>query len=205
LVEQTFEIMSFEQGLAELVQGLRAQGEVLSTLPAPGDGADAQIRFSLLVASELAAAQVAAALALPEAAVREVGPARRGGAAPAAAAAVEAAEPESLKSLSETVRVDIRKLDELLNLVGELAIQRDAIGELGARLAGAPETARRGAELLRLHRDVDRRLRDLQAAVLDVRMVPLRQVFEKVARVVRRLRQELGKEVRLELQGADTE
>ena len=205
LVESTFEIMSFEEGLAELVQGLRAQGEVLSTLPAPGDGADAQIHFSLLVASELAAAQVAAALALPETAVREVGPARRAGAAPAPSAAVEAAEPESLKSLSETVRVDIRKLDELLNLVGELAIQRDAMGELGARLAGAPETARRGAELLRLHRDFDRRLRDLQAAVLDVRMVPLRQVFEKVARVVRRLRQELGKDVRLELQGADTE
>jgi two-component system chemotaxis sensor kinase CheA len=112
---------------------------------------------------------------------------------------------ESLQSLGESVRVDIRKLDELMNLVGELAIQREALASLLSRLASDPASARSASELGRIHKDLDRRLRELQGAVLEVRMVPLRQVFDKVSRVVRRLRGELGKDVRFEVLGADTE
>jgi len=110
-------------------------------------------------------------------------------------------EIESLKSISDTVRVDIRKLDELMNLVGELVIQRGAIGALADRLLADPSTARVGRELSKLHKSLERRLADLQAGVLEVRMVPLRQVFEKLSRVVRRLRRDLGKEVRLDIRG----
>jgi two-component system chemotaxis sensor kinase CheA len=200
LAESTFEILSFEEGLAELTQGLAGVGEVLSTLPAPGECAESQIRFSLLVASDRGASEIASALELPGVSIRRVG----GGPRPL----VPAPEPrgvESLQSPSETVRVDIRKLDELMNLVGELVIQREALAGCAARLALDPATARGAGELARIHKDLDRRLRELQAAVLDVRMVPLRQVLERIARVVRRLRAELGKDVRLELQGADTE
>jgi two-component system chemotaxis sensor kinase CheA len=112
---------------------------------------------------------------------------------------------ESLKSISDTVRVDIRKLDELMNLVGELVIQRGAIGAIADRLLGDPVTSRIGRELAKVHKALERRLADLQAGVLEVRMVPLRQVFEKLSRVVRRLRRDLGKEVRLDIRGGDTE
>ena len=103
------------------------------------------------------------------------------------------------------MRVDIRKLDELMNLVGELVIQRGAIGDLIARLAQSGDRARIHGEFAKVHKSLDRKLRELQSAVLEVRMVPLRQVFEKVSRVVRRLRRELGKQVELEIRGADTE
>jgi two-component system chemotaxis sensor kinase CheA len=226
LAESTFEILSFEEGLAELTQGLRGIGEVLSTLPAPGACSESQIRFSLLVASDRPAEEVAAVLDLPGVAIRRVGGAaaatpggpragtgreeprsepRAGEAGPLHAPAAEARALESLQSLSETVRVDIRKLDELMNLVGELVIQREALAGFVLRLASEPATARSAGDLARIHKDLDRRLRELQAAVVEVRMVPLRQVFEKVARVMRRLRVELGKDVRLEVQGADTE
>ncbi|HEY8494337.1 MAG TPA: chemotaxis protein CheA, partial [Myxococcota bacterium] len=112
---------------------------------------------------------------------------------------------ESLKSISETVRVDIRKLDELMNLVGELVIQRGAIGALVEQLLQEPRAARLGRELAKVHKTLDRKLQELQAGVLEVRMVPLRQVFEKLARVVRRLRRDCGKDVRLEIRGGDTE
>jgi two-component system chemotaxis sensor kinase CheA len=215
LVEATFDILSFEEGLSELTAAIRELGELISTLPAPGDGPDAQIRFSLLVGSDLPAEDFSSSLAFPASAVRCVragasdggGAASRQPRAPAAASAAGAspAGSESLKSISETVRVDIRKLDELMNLVGELVIARSILGELVARAAsGSAETALSG-DLARVHKDLDRKIRELQAAVLDVRMVPLRQVFEKVSRVVRRLRVELGKDVRLELRGADTE
>ncbi|HEB91701.1 MAG TPA: chemotaxis protein CheA, partial [Deltaproteobacteria bacterium] len=117
----------------------------------------------------------------------------------------EAPEIESLRSISETVRVDIRKLDELMNLVGELVIHRSAIADLAMRLSTNPDTIGFGAELGRTSKLLGRKLKELQAGVLDARMVPLRQIFEKLARVVRRLRRDLGKEVELEFQGAETE
>jgi len=215
LVESTFEIISFEEGLSELSSAIREVGEVVSTLPAPGEAAESQIRFSLLAATRIPAEELAARLDFPSTTVRAVlrgrdaGSAAAGASAPAAAARPApprpGAELESLKSISETVRVDIRKLDELMNLVGELVIQRGAIGELAARLSLESATARAGRDLHKVHKALDRKLRDLQASVLDVRMVPLRQVFEKISRVVRRLRRDLGKDVRLEIRGADTE
>jgi two-component system chemotaxis sensor kinase CheA len=123
----------------------------------------------------------------------------------AAEPARDASELESLRSISDTVRVDIRKLDELMNLVGELVIQRGALGAVIERLVGSPDTARVGRELEKIHKSLERRLSDLQARVLEVRMVPLRQVFEKLSRVVRRLQRDVGKQVRLEVHGADTE
>ena len=237
LVEATFEIISFEEGLSELSTAVREVGEVLSTLPAPGETSEAQIRFSLLVASDVTAEDVDARFDFPDTSVRVVAAGR-----PAASSSVEqtetapaaetipaataepapaaTAEPEqpaqqspqadspevgSLKSISETVRVDIRKLDELMNLIGELVIQRSSLGELIGRLLADSGTARIGGEFVKVHKALDRKFRELQSAVLEVRMVPLRQVFEKVSRVVRRLRLDLDKDVRLDLRGADTE
>ena len=117
----------------------------------------------------------------------------------------DAADVESLKSLSETVRVDIRKLDELMTLVGELVLQRSAVDVIAQRLAADPATRKAGAELGKVHKALARKLAELQAGVLDVRMVPLRQIFEKLSRVARRLKRDLAKEVRLEFKGADTE
>ena len=222
------------RGSPKLSNALRENGEVLSTLPAPGDSLESQIRFSLLVATDLPEAELAARVEFPGATIRSVRVARPAtvAQAPSDSAAsfaqraqfraasrrraktirgasevhqTEIPELESLKSISDTVRVDIRKLDDLMNLVGELVITRGSIGELIARLAAQGETAKIGGEFAKVHRVLDRKLRELQSAVLEVRMVPLRQVFEKVSRVVRRLRRELGKQVELEIRGADTE
>jgi two-component system chemotaxis sensor kinase CheA len=211
LAETSFEILSFEEGLTELSAALREMGELLSTLPAPGDTPEAQIRFSLLVASELSPGEVSERLASPDVSLRSVLRAREPSVelprrtSEPSFEALPAPEPESLQSISDTVRVDIRKLDELMNLVGELVIQRGALGDLVGQLSSDPRTARIGNEAAKLHKVVDRKLRELQAAVLDVRMVPLRQIFEKVSRVLRRLRAGADKDVRLELRGADTE
>jgi two-component system chemotaxis sensor kinase CheA len=112
---------------------------------------------------------------------------------------------QSLRSISDTVRVDIRKLDELMNLVGELVIQRSEIGEISQRLLETPSRDRVGSDLSKVHKQLDRNLKALQDAVIDVRMVPLRQVFDKISRVLRGLRRVLHKDVRLEVRGADTE
>ena len=212
LVGSTFEIMSFDEGLSELSDSIRAIGEVLSTLPAPGETPESQIRFSLLVASDLNVAELTEALDFPDADVQSV----LAGAPdvevisepsetePAPQAPV-ASELDSLRSISETVRVDIRKLDELMNLLGELVIQRASIGEIAAKLMARPQNAQIGVELSKIHKSLDRKLKGIQSAVLEVRMVPMRQVFDKVSRVVRSLKRDLQKDVRLEVSGADTE
>ncbi len=242
LVDSTFEIVAFEEGLSELSAAVREVGEVVSTLPSPGDAPESQIRFSLLVATDVDAAHLASRLDFPNTEVQSVKEGRASEQAPsegvapepssspspespnahdpsaeaplpgaagpipsAGASGEEAPEIESLRSISDTVRVDIRKLDELMNLVGELVIQRNAIGTVAQRLTEDAATARIGAELLKTHKTLDRKLKELQTGVLDVRMVPLRQIFEKLSRVVRRLRRDLGKDVDLEFNGADTE
>ena len=234
LVDTTFEIIAFEGGLAELSSAVREVGEVVSTLPSSGEAPESQIRFSLLVATDIDAGQLRARLEFPATAVRSVRAASEASPVPvgdeatavpevptapvqdARSEAVVAASPgpvpaselpeiESLKSISDTVRVDIRKLDELMNMVGELVIQRGAIDQITTRLCEDAETARIGGELRKVQKVLDRKLKELQAGVLDVRMVPLRQIFEKLSRVVRRLRRDLGKDVKLEFHGADTE
>ena len=221
LVDSSFEIIAFEEGLSELSSGIRELGELISTLPAPGEVPDSQIRFSLLTAADRTADQLAAHLGVDAQAVRLVKAAASSAVEePAGAAAPEESvgfaawkgpgdgaseELESLQSISDTVRVDIRKLDELLDLVGDLVIQRAALGDLIEGLVEEGGAPRIGRDVAKIHKDLTRKLRALQAAVLDVRMVPLRQIFEKIARVVRTLRRELGKDVRLSLHGADTE
>jgi len=111
----------------------------------------------------------------------------------------------SLRSVSQTVRVDIRKLDNLMNIVGELAMVRAALGRITERARGDARLRGFGSELHRLQRSFERHLTQMQNGILEVRMVPLGQVFEKLARVVRQISREHDKEVNLVITGAETE
>jgi two-component system chemotaxis sensor kinase CheA len=112
----------------------------------------------------------------------------------------------SLRSASQTVRVDIRKLDRLMTIVGELAIVKTAIARLTdgvrRRASGSREFS---VELGRLNRTLERHLAQMQSGILEVRMVPLGQAFDKLARIVRQISREHDKDVNLVVTGADTE
>jgi len=111
----------------------------------------------------------------------------------------------SLRSLSQTVRVDLRRLDSLMNLVGELGVVQSNLGVILERLGAVDVVSELHREFKDQVRVMTRKLALLQDGILDVRMVPLGQVFDKLARVVRKLSREAGKEVRLTISGADTE
>ena len=111
----------------------------------------------------------------------------------------------SLRSLSQTVRVDLSRLDHLMNLIGELGVVQANLGgtlDLLRMREGAGDMVR---DLQGHLRTMARKLSLLQQGLLDVRMVPLGQVFDKLARVVRKLGRESGKEIRLTISGAQTE
>jgi two-component system, chemotaxis family, sensor kinase CheA len=111
----------------------------------------------------------------------------------------------SLRSVANTVRVNIQKLDHLMNVVGELAIVRSAVSQITERLRTHPELRYLSTELHRIARGFERNLTELQDGILDVRMVPLGQVFDKLARVVRQAARDARKEIRLEVKGNETE
>jgi two-component system chemotaxis sensor kinase CheA len=112
----------------------------------------------------------------------------------------------SLRSVSQTVRVDIRKLDHLMTVVGELAIVKTAIARLTERVRARRMGARElSTELARLNRTFERQLAQMQGGILEVRMVPLGQAFDKLARVVRQISREHSREVNLVITGAETE
>jgi two-component system chemotaxis sensor kinase CheA len=96
-----------------------------------------------------------------------------------------------------TVRVDIRKLDDLMNLVGELVISRSRLEALGVEIASQ--------DLNEVVEHVGRLTLDLRDSVLKARMVPIETVFSRFPRLIRDLSKELGKEVSLEIGGGETE
>ncbi len=97
-----------------------------------------------------------------------------------------------------SVKVDTRKLDSLVDMVGELVIVQSLIGQDPA-LAGADDRLSRNiAQLKRI-------ASDLQRNAMAMRMVPVRQTFQKMSRLVRDLSKSSGKRIELELKGEDTE
>jgi two-component system chemotaxis sensor kinase CheA len=117
----------------------------------------------------------------------------------------KSAELPSLRSVAQTVRVDIQKLDRLMNIVGELAIVGTALSRLVERTRATQGDRELPTALHRLHRTFERHLDAMQQGILEVRMVPLGQVFDKLARVVRQISREADKQVNLVITGAETE
>jgi two-component system chemotaxis sensor kinase CheA len=111
----------------------------------------------------------------------------------------------TLRSVAQTVRVDIQKLDHLMNIVGELSIVRTSMRRLVERLSALQLERELKDDIRRLERTFDRHLDTMQKGILEVRMVPLGQVFDKLARVVRQISREADKLVNLVITGAETE
>ncbi len=158
-------------------------GPPSSSLPGVG-AAGAPPSAAAPVASPLAGAEAAAA----------------GQAAPVADGGGEA----SLRSATQTVRVEIGRLDALMTIVGELALEKTVLAGIADHLkqaGGAPALA---SALTKASRSLEKRLTELQERVMEVRMVPLSQAFDKMARIVRKLSRDAGKEVDLVVSGADT-
>ncbi len=101
------------------------------------------------------------------------------------------------QKVGQTVRVDVQRLDKLLNLVGELVIGRSRIERL-ARDSGLKEFEEPILQLGRISTEI-------QELVTKLRMVPVSFVFDRFPRLVRDLAQNLGKKVNLEIEGRDTE
>ncbi len=160
-----------------------------------------QISFSTPTQS----APVVAAANSPEAVVTpEPAPAPVANAAPPAAkpAAAQAEAPKARAKASEStsIRVAVEKVDQLINLVGELVITQSML----AQRSGTLDPVNHG-DLLNSMSQLERNARDLQESVMSIRMMPMEYVFSRYPRLVRDLAGKLNKQVELTLQGSSTE
>ncbi|HYQ46424.1 MAG TPA: chemotaxis protein CheA [Polyangiaceae bacterium] len=218
-----FDLSTIDKVLEDMKERAKRHGEIITYLPT-GEATSADtIELDLLMASRDDLATLIGSLGADNVVIEEIPrrarrshPATQPPRRPTALGRADSVgmQPDlervgieqaaSLRSLTQTVRVDIRKLDHLMNIVGELAIVRSAFGRVAEKLRGEGQR-KLAAELQRLHRNFDRRLGEMQDGILEVRMVPLGQVFDRLARVVRQISREVGKEIRLVITGAETE
>jgi two-component system chemotaxis sensor kinase CheA len=175
----------------ELRKGIEAVSEIESVVITPLD------TDSLM---QLGAAKSYAAPA-QAAAVQQASAARSQSAAASAASAPAAPAPAAAQSggtaVSRTIRVDIDRLDSLMNLFSELLIDRVRLEQLASEI--------KRADLTETVEHMARVGSDLQNIVLKLRMVPVESVFNRFPRMVRDLAKSLDKKIELVISGADTE
>ena len=109
-------------------------------------------------------------------------------------------KPAARASESTSIRVAVEKVDQLINLVGELVITQSMLAQRSNELD--PVTH---GDLITSMGQLQRNARDLQESVMSIRMMPMEYVFSRFPRLVRDLAGKLGKQVELTLQGSSTE
>jgi len=104
-----------------------------------------------------------------------------------------------------TIRVDVNRLDDLMNLVGELVLGRNRLSQVAHSIGEEQEDLPVLKDLQDTSAQIDFITTELQMAVMKTRMLPIAKVFNKLPRLVRDLSKETGKEVDLQVYGKETE
>ncbi|UCG39183.1 MAG: chemotaxis protein CheA, partial [bacterium] len=212
----SFPLESFDVDLEKLGAAIKSAGELLTTLPETEMGGEGKIGFTLYFTSREPGDKIRKAVegegrkfeAVPFIERRrseddgESAPFE----APARSEDVDQLEDE-IRGMSQTVRVDILKLDHLMNLVGELVILRSSFTNVSSNLRasalGIPTEIL--LDLDKSNSSMEKKLVDLRDAVMDIRMVPMGQLYNRLQRVAKKIARDLDKKVNLQFMGHDTE
>ncbi len=196
LLKAIFDLSTFDTSLEELTKKIKSIGELISTLPVSENVPDGFIGFNLMFSSNRPLVEikeetsgeidvVAQARQLPQQPQKK--------------------QEQSIKSTTTTVRVDIDKLDRILNTIGELTLAKDAVKRIGSELTEVHRYSPIVRDVYKITQTLERQLEALQDEVLEIRMVPVGQLFSRLAQVIRRYSRETGKDIELTMFGEDTE
>ncbi|MCD6259644.1 MAG: response regulator [Helicobacteraceae bacterium] len=151
----------------------------------------------------------------PKAEAKKEAPKPPAPAAPRASAKAESASDDEPKAaapaaraasnVEQTIRVDVKRLDHLMNLIGELVLAKNRLIKINDDVEERYEGEEFLEELNQVVSIVSLVTTDLQIAVMKTRMLPIGKVFNKFPRMIRDLTRELNKKIELEIKGEDTE
>lgn len=196
LLKAILDLSTFDTSLEELTQKIKSIGELISTLPVSENVPDGFIGFNLMFSSNRPLLEIKEETSGD---VDVVVQARQLPQQP------HKKQEQSIKSATTTVRVDIDKLDRILNTIGELTLAKDAVKRIGSELTEVHRYSPIVRDVYKISQTLDRQLAALQDEVLEIRMVPVGQLFSRLAQVIRRFSREMGKEIELSMFGEDTE
>ncbi len=106
---------------------------------------------------------------------------------------------------TDTIRVDVNRVETLMDLSGELVLGRNRLAQLTEIIEKEFDDKEKVRDLIETTAQVDFITSEIQAAVMRMRMVPIKKLYQKAPRIVRDLSKEFGKKIKLELSGEETE
>ena len=118
---------------------------------------------------------------------------------------VPAASSNSAVAQEQTIRVEVKRLDHLMNLIGELVLGKKRLLKIYDDVEGRDEGEKFLEELNQVVSSLSLVTTDIQLAVMKTRMLPIAKVFNKFPRMIRDLSRDLGKQIDLEISGEETE
>ena len=196
-----FEPERLESQLQDAARRAAEAGEVIARVPVAGE---AGIVFEFLVAGRPLREEDFPAELAPEVRPIALGSPPAGGSPPGPAGPAEE-DREDLAGLSGSLRVPVARLDEVLAQVGDLSIEVAALEQGLREVRESYPEDRRVRALAPRTQGILKRLRALQRSTIEVRLVPLQQVFRRAERLVARTARASGREAALHALGADTE
>ena len=141
----------------------------------------------------------------PPPAAPPAAPAKPAPAAPSGDAKAAAPAKRAPAAVEQTIRVDVKRLDHLMNLIGELVLAKNRLIKINDDVEERYEGEEFLEELNQVVSIVSLVTTDLQIAVMKTRMLPIGKVFNKFPRMIRDLTRELNKKIELEISGEETE
>ena len=117
----------------------------------------------------------------------------------------QAAAQSNTKKGDNSIRVDVNRLDDLLNFVQELVLGRNRLSQINNEMSMQHEGSKLSRDLADTTRQIDLMTTELQLAVMKTRMVKIGKVFNRFPRLVRDLSRDLNKDISLEIKGEETE
>lgn len=207
-----FNLETFDKDLSDINSTISTFGEVITTLPTSGASPEVGIEFRLIIGTKEDYNYVSSLLSSNKVKVKEIRYDKKkdkkikGEEREEAEAQAQAEDlPSSVKSLSMTVRVNINRLDKLLNIVGELLLNKAVISHISRDLRNMQGLTDTAIELDKAARTLDKKLNELQEGLTEVRMVPISSLFDRLTRMIRKLSRESGKIIDIRIFGEDTE
>jgi len=212
-IKANFDLTTFDQDLQRLTKDLSEQGEIITTLPSTGTSPEAGIQFNIILGALCGEKEIKEIVTNENTTINEIQYLKEGDIkdlkAEPAPQMEKASEQDSfindIRGLTKTVRVDINKLDNLMNLVGELILSKNMLQRILKEMRQRQGLSTLTGDLQKAVDSLERRLAELQEGVLEVRMIPIGQIFNRLARMIRKLSKSSDKKINFKTSGEDTE
>ncbi|MCE5194726.1 MAG: chemotaxis protein CheA [Nitrospiraceae bacterium] len=199
IAKAIFVIDGFDKELELITQKIKSKGELVSTLPTSSDIPPDSIGFNLMFGSAYTVEKLKEEINVD---IDVLIPSKK---ALEPISAIQKPQETVLKSATTTVRVDIEKLDRILNTIGELTLAKGAIKRINDELTNLYGRTRVVNDVFKIYQTLEKRLAELQSQVLEIRMVTIGQIFSRLSQVIRKYSREINKKIELVMYGEDTE